>query len=96
MIHPVFLPPQLPQEDDSAPELDDELVGLIVKSLQDFGSLQGSTIEIDSVFSMACNYQTVHNNFGHITHERLQENLAQLLEDGRSYNTASRYPTESR
>ena len=88
IIHHVFLPPQLPQQDDFAPELDDALVDLVASSLQEFHSLQGNNGTVDAVISMARNFRTVHNEFGRIAHARLEETLVRLSEDGTFYNTA--------
>jgi hypothetical protein len=96
MIHHVFLPPQLPQKDDFAPELDDALVGLIVESLQEFHSLQGDNYTVDSIISMARNFRTVHNEVGHITQARLEETLAELSNDGTFYWTDLEYITDSK
>jgi hypothetical protein len=84
MIHHVFLPPKLPQEDDIAPRLDGTLIDIVLESLQEFSNPQGHDRTIDSVISMVGNIRAVHDGFGHITQTRLEETLAKLSKDGRT------------
>lgn len=85
LIHHVFLPPKLPQEDDVAPGLEDALAVMVLDSLQEFDNLHGHNYDIDAITSMVKDFRTVHDDSGHITQARLEEMLAELSRDGTSF-----------
>lgn len=82
MINHIFLPPKLPQKDDFTSGLSRALGDMVLKSIQEFADIQGSNHAVHSVLSMLSNFQTVHNESGHIHEVRLKETLAELCKDG--------------
>jgi hypothetical protein len=85
MIRHVFLPPQLPQEDDSDPLFEDALLNTVFDALQAFGRLINEDI-IDLIGSMIGNLRTVRDELGAIDEEKLKNVLQDLPKGGKLIN----------
>jgi hypothetical protein len=90
LIHHVFLPPEVPQEDDFAPGLDDVLAELVLKSLREFSGLQDCKIAVDITSSMVEKFRAIHHESGVIVEARLKNALAQSAKNGKFHIPASR------
>jgi hypothetical protein len=91
MIHHVFLPPKLPQEDDFAPGLDGVLVDTVLKFLGEFNGLNRCNRATIAVTSMVENFRAIHHESGVIIEARLQDTLAKLSKDGKSHYSTLRH-----
>jgi hypothetical protein len=85
MIHHVFLPPKVPQTDDSVAGLDSSLASMVLKSLREFNSLQGCNSATDTVTSMVENFRAIHHESGTIVEAKLKEILIKLSSNSKSH-----------
>ena len=87
LFHHVFLPPQLPQRDDSGGQHDAALLTVVADALEDFGSFGDHQhgIEIEHVRTTITRMLAVHDRHdnGHIVNDRLQATLRDVGDQGK-------------
>lgn len=84
MIHHVFLPPQLPQEDDFDPQHEKTLLDTISDALRVFKADAGYSLKgvIESISDMMGNLRIVRDDSGAISEEKLESALRKLPHGG--------------
>jgi hypothetical protein len=81
MIHHVFLPPQLPQQQNSDNTMENSLLDTILDSLCAFKRLTGEEV-IESVIEMVKTFRAVRDESGAINEVDLKGALQRLPEKG--------------
>lgn len=86
MFRHVFLPPQLPQKDDSDPQLEKTLLDTLCSVIQMFKSdaAHGQQDVVQSASDMMEVCRSVRDNSGSISESKLKGALQDLCKKGRS------------
>jgi len=84
MIHHIFLPPELPQEDDFDPQHERILLNTTSDALQMFNAAAGYGLQgiIESVIAMMDNLRIVRGDLGAISEGKLESALRKLPKRG--------------
>lgn len=84
LFHHVFLPPKLPNEDDSSPGNDDSLVGVVQGCLASFAETTTGT-ERDMILdarNTIANLRQLQDHYGHLREDVLGEALRDIKSPG--------------
>lgn len=78
LVHHVFLPPKLPQQDDGSIEMDHLLITLVSECLRDSKVVTDGAPGYECLENMVQDMLEIHDASGYISESRLRERLEAL------------------